>query len=167
MVCSRSWHLPGNPTLVWHAARLIKERGYLDLSMYTMHLKDPLVLIGSEGSALTLHFSRLSPRIIRTCHCFSTMTMDHFVLISYGTKWPLCVDVPLNTHYFIHLFEKILLSICSMEMNLFPGSISYAEQGILTLYARISLSSSVEHAVFASLQRSKQSHRCSEYCLLP
>ena len=30
------------------------------------------------------------------------MTKDHFLLISYGTKWPFYyVDVPLNTYPFI------------------------------------------------------------------
>ena len=47
MVCSRSWHLPGNPKLVWHPAYLIKEGGCVDLSMDTLHLKYPLVLFGS------------------------------------------------------------------------------------------------------------------------
>ena len=30
------------------------------------------------------------------------MTKRHFLVISYSTKWPLCVDVPLNTYSFIH-----------------------------------------------------------------
>ena len=38
--------------LVWHPTRIMKEGGCVDLSMDTMHLKDPLVLFGSEGSAL-------------------------------------------------------------------------------------------------------------------
>ena len=54
MVCNSSWHLPGIPKLVWHPARLINEGGCVDLSMDTLHLKYPLVLFGSEGSALTL-----------------------------------------------------------------------------------------------------------------
>ena len=29
-------------------------------------------------------------------HCSSTMTKDHFLLISYGNKWPLSIDVPLT-----------------------------------------------------------------------
>ena len=29
------------------------------------------------------------------------MTEDHFLQIPYGAKWPLCVDVPLNTYSFI------------------------------------------------------------------
>ena len=101
MVCNRSWHLPGNPNLVWHPACLPKEGGCVDLSMNALHPKDPLILFGSEGSALTLPHFLLSPRIIMLCHCSSTMTTDHFLLISYGTNWPLCVDVPLNTHTFI------------------------------------------------------------------
>ena len=55
MVRNGSWHLPGNPKLVCHPARLLKEWGCtVDLSMDTLHLKYPLVLFGSEGSALTL-----------------------------------------------------------------------------------------------------------------
>ena len=57
IVCNRSWHLPGNPELMWHPARLKKEGGCVDLSMDTLHLKYPLVLFGYEGSALTLSFS--------------------------------------------------------------------------------------------------------------
>ena len=68
--------------------------------MDTMHLKYPLVLFVSESSALPLFL--LSPRIIMLCHCSSTMTKDHFLIIFHGTKCPLCVGVPLNTHSFIH-----------------------------------------------------------------
>ena len=64
MVCNRSWHLPGNPKLVWHLAHLVREWGCVDRSMDTLHLKDPVVLFGSEGSTLTLPLFRLSPRII-------------------------------------------------------------------------------------------------------
>ena len=42
----------------------------MDLSMDTLHLKDPLVLFGYEGSALTL------PLFLQDC----------FLLISYGTE---------------------------------------------------------------------------------
>ena len=69
MVCNRSWYLPGNPKLVWNPARLIKEGGCMDLSMDTMHLKDPLVLFGCEGSALSLPLFLLSPRINMLCPC--------------------------------------------------------------------------------------------------
>ena len=69
MVCNRSWHLPGNPKLMWHPARLIKEGGCVDLSMDTLHLKDPLVFFVSEGSALTLPHFLLSPRIIMPRRC--------------------------------------------------------------------------------------------------
>ena len=58
----------------------------MDLSMDTLHLKDPLVLFGSEGSALTLPLFLLSPRIIILSHFSSTMTKDHFSVIYYGTK---------------------------------------------------------------------------------
>ena len=64
MVCNRSWHVPGNPELVWHPARIIKERGCVDLSMDILHLKDPLVLFVSEDSALTLPLFLLPPIII-------------------------------------------------------------------------------------------------------
>ena len=84
MVCNRSLYLPGNPKPVWYPARLIKEGGCVDLSMDTLHLKYPLVLFGSEGSALTLPLFLLSPRIIMLCHCSETMTKDHFLLIFYG-----------------------------------------------------------------------------------
>ena len=60
MVCNRSRHLPGNPKLVRHPARLIKEGGYADLSMDTLHLEYPFILLGSEGSALTLPLFLLS-----------------------------------------------------------------------------------------------------------
>ena len=86
MVCNRSWHLPRNPKLVWHPARLIKTGGCMDLSMDTLHLKYLLVLFGSEGPALTLPLFLLSPIMIMLCHCSSTMTTDNFLLIFYGTK---------------------------------------------------------------------------------
>ena len=81
-----SSNLPQNPKLVWHPACLIKEWVCVDLSMDTLHLKHPLVLFGSEGSALTLPLFLLSPRIITLYHCSPTITKDHFLLISYGTK---------------------------------------------------------------------------------
>ena len=95
---SRSWHLPGKPKLVWHPARLRNEWGCVDISMDTLHLRYwyPLVLFGS----LVLHFF-LSPRTIMLCHCSSTVTKDHFLHTSYGTKWPLCVCVPLHIYSFI------------------------------------------------------------------
>ena len=86
----------------WHHARLIKEWGCVDLSMNTLHLKYPLVLFGCEGSALTLPLFLLSPRIIMLCHCSSTMTKDHFLLMLYDTKWPLCAI----KHLFIHSFKQ-------------------------------------------------------------
>ena len=105
LLCNRSWHLPGNPKQVWHPARLIKEEGCVYLSVDTMHLKDPLALFGSEGSALTLPLFLLLPRKITLCRCSSTVTKDHLLVTCYGTKRPLalCADVPLNHHSFIHL----------------------------------------------------------------
>ena len=82
--------------------RLIKEEGCVDLSMDTLHLKYPLVPFGSEDSALTLPLFCLSPNIILLCHCFSTVTKDQLLMIFDGTKLPLCVNVPLKTHSFIH-----------------------------------------------------------------
>ena len=86
MVFNRSWHLPGNPKLVWHPARLIKEWGYVGLSMENLPLKYPLVLFRSDGSALNLPLFRHSPRIIMLRHCSLVMTKDHFLEIFYGTK---------------------------------------------------------------------------------
>ena len=50
-------------------------------------------------SAFTLSLFLLSHGIIMHCHCSSTMTKDHFLLTFYGTKCPICVDVPLNIIY--------------------------------------------------------------------
>ena len=68
--------------------------------MDTMHLKDHLVLIGSGGATLPLFLLSL----FMLCHCSSKMTKDHLLVISYGTKWPLSADVPLNALSFIHSF---------------------------------------------------------------
>ena len=93
-VCNRRWHLPGNPELLWHPARLIKEGGCVDLSMGTMNLKDSLVLF---GSALTRYLFLLSLRIIMLCHCSSTITKEKPLVRYHGTiKLPLCADVSLN-----------------------------------------------------------------------
>ena len=100
MECNGSWHLLGNPKLMWHPACLIKEGGCVDLSVDTMHLKEPLVLFGSEGSAPTVRLVLLSPRIL--CHFSSTATKDHFLKIVHGTKWPLCANVPLSLYLFFH-----------------------------------------------------------------
>ena len=71
---------------MYKAARLIKVWGCVELSVDTLHLKYPLVLFGSEGSALTLPLFFLSPRIITICHCSSTMTNEYFWEMPYGTK---------------------------------------------------------------------------------
>ena len=52
-------------------ARLLKEGGCVDPSEDTMHLKDPLVLFGFEGTALSLTLFLLSARIYMLCHWFS------------------------------------------------------------------------------------------------
>ena len=106
MVCNRSWHLSGNPKLVWHPACLINEWGCVDLSMNTLHLKYPFVLFGSEGSAFTFPLFLLSPRIIMLCHCSSTMAKDNLLLISYGTKCPFCKHVPLTLIHSFHFLEE-------------------------------------------------------------
>ena len=72
MVCSRSCHLPGNSRLLWHPVRFIKGGGCVDLSVDTMHLKDPLVLFEFESSVLSLPPFLLSSRINMLCHCSST-----------------------------------------------------------------------------------------------
>ena len=95
-MCDRSWHLPENSKLVLHPARLIKEGGCVYLSMDAMHLKDPLVLFGSEGPVLTLTLFLLSFRIMMLFHFSSTMTKYHFLVIFPGTKLPLCADMPLK-----------------------------------------------------------------------
>ena len=94
----------GNSQLVQHSNRLIKEGGFVDLSMNAMHLKDPLVLFGSEGSGFTLFL--LSLRIIMICHCSSAITKDHFLVIYHNTKWPLCADTHLNPPSFIYFRKK-------------------------------------------------------------
>ena len=68
-----------------HPARLIKEGGCENLSMDTLHIKYPLGLFGSEGSALIPPFL-LSPRIIMPYNCYSTVAGGHFLVIFYGTK---------------------------------------------------------------------------------
>ena len=77
-VCNRSRYLPGNLKLVWHPAHHVKGGWFVDLSMDTMHLKEPWLLFGAVCSALTLPPFLLSPRIIMLCHSFSTITKDHF-----------------------------------------------------------------------------------------
>ena len=69
----------------------------------TLHLKYPMVNFGSEGSALTRPLFLLSPWIIMLCHYSSTLTKDQFCGNILCTKWPLCVNVPLFIHSFIHV----------------------------------------------------------------
>ena len=75
----------------------------------------PWSLYGSEGSALTLPLFLLSLRTIMLCHFSSTMTKDHFLVICYGTKWPLFADVPLNPQLFIHSATERLLKLISSQ----------------------------------------------------
>ena len=74
----------------------------MDLSVDTVHSKDPLVLFGFEGFALSL----LLPRVIMLFHS-SKMTKDLIFEHFYVTKWPLCADVPLILHSFIHSFPNM------------------------------------------------------------
>ena len=78
MVCNGSWHLPGSPKLVWHPARLIKEGGCVDLSVDTMHLKDPLILFLDLKALLFLFVFFFFHILNNLCHCFSPITTDHF-----------------------------------------------------------------------------------------
>ena len=57
-----------------------------------LHVKYPLVLFGFEDSALILPLFLLSPRVIMLCHCSSTMTKDH-VLIILMAQNDLCVSM--------------------------------------------------------------------------
>ena len=100
MVCNSSWHLPGNPKLVWHPVRLVKEGGCVDLSMGTRQLNYPLYWSSLDLKALLLlHLFLFLSRIIMLCHCSSTMTKNHFLILFFVTKWPVCVDVPwFNPH---------------------------------------------------------------------
>ena len=56
----------------------------MDLSMDTLHLKYPMVLFGSESSALTLPLFLLSSRITMLCHCSSKVTKDNFLIILFN-----------------------------------------------------------------------------------
>ena len=56
------------------------------LSIDTMHLSDPLVLFGYEGSALTLPPFLLSLRNVMLYHYSSTITKNHFFGICYDIK---------------------------------------------------------------------------------
>ena len=69
----------------------------MDLPIDTMHLKDPLFLFRSEGSALTLPLFH-SVRIITLCHCSSTMTTDNFLVLLMA----------LNGHSFVPCTHGVL-----------------------------------------------------------
>ena len=64
----------------------MKEGGCVELSLDTLHLKYPLVLLGHEGSALTLPLFLPLPKITMLCHCSLTKTKDHLLLIAHGTE---------------------------------------------------------------------------------
>ena len=49
VVCSRDLHLPGNPKMVWHPYHFKKEGRCVDLSMDTIHIKDPLVSLNLKA----------------------------------------------------------------------------------------------------------------------
>ena len=65
----------------------------MDLLMHTLHLKDPLVLLGFEGSALSLLFLFFHLELICFVIVLSTITKDHI----------LCAEVPWFIHYNFHL----------------------------------------------------------------
>ena len=50
----------------------------MNLSVDSMHLKDPLFLFGIQGSTLSLPLSLLCPGVDMLSHCPSTMTKDLF-----------------------------------------------------------------------------------------
>ena len=88
------------------------KRGCIDLSVEIMHLKDPLILFGSEGSALTPPLFLLQSRIILLCHCSTSMTKFHFLVKCYGTKLLVCASFLLQSRI-------ILLCHCSTTMTKF------------------------------------------------
>ena len=71
--------------LVWHPARPVKEGGCVDL-----YLRYPLVLFGSEGSALTPPLFLSSPRIVLLCDCSLTMAKDHFCYTFWHKMTSVC-----------------------------------------------------------------------------
>ena len=72
-----------------HPACLIKEWGCVDLSMDTMHLKNPLVFFGFEGSALSLQLFLLSHALpLFLNHGKGPLYKKKLV----GTEWP---NVPM------------------------------------------------------------------------
>ena len=103
MVCNRSWHLPGNHKLAWRPARLIKEGECMDLSLDALHLKDPLVLFGSEDFVLTVPLFLLSPRILMLCHltfvyqCAFKHSFIHSVLSPFRPECYHLLDHNCNT----------------------------------------------------------------------
>ena len=104
MWCNKSWHLPGNPKLVLHPTCLINKGGFVDLLIDTMHLKDPLIIVGSDGPALPTPLFHLSSKINMLCHCSFTMVKHHALVIFYDTKWLLCADVPSMQAAYTHSF---------------------------------------------------------------
>ena len=106
MVLDRSWHLPGNPNVEWHPARLIKEGRYVDLPMITMHRKDTLPLLDLKALLLPSSLFILSPRISMLCHC-SLAVKERFLIILHGTKWSFCADVPVKPLSFILSFHHL------------------------------------------------------------
>ena len=104
IACKRSWHFPGKPKLVWHPAHRIKEWGCIDMSMDTQHLKYPLVLFGSEGSALTLARFLLSPGISMLVIVLQQRQRTTFWSY-YRALNGLCVSMcRLSTYSFIHSY---------------------------------------------------------------
>ena len=63
------------------------------MSMDTLYLKYLLLFFGPEGFTLTLSLFLLLLRITMLCHCSSTTTKEHFLIIFDGTKCNLCTNV--------------------------------------------------------------------------
>ena len=83
----------------------------MDLSLDNIHLQDPLVLLGSEGSALTISIFLLSSGISMVCHCYSTVRKDHFLVLSMSLNG-LCVPLCLKAR--IHFISEEIYSMHSM-----------------------------------------------------
>ena len=98
LVRCRSWHLPGNPRLVWHPARLINDGGCVELSMDTMHLlNSPRVLFGSEGSAQTFSLSPFT----KNYYAFSLFFNNDKGQLFGNILWYQIAFKPLFIHSFL------------------------------------------------------------------
>ena len=81
--------------------------------------------------SLSSFFICFSPKIHMLCNCSSKMTKDHFLENRYATKWPLCADVPLSPHSFIHSFRWC--HVCFFTWGLVCFALHY--NGLITYIA--------------------------------